>query len=363
MINVPKRIRNLKPYVAGKTIAEVKEAYNIHKISKLASNENRLGCSPAVERAVMTSLNQVQDYPDPVSKDLKEALSEKLNVNPEEILVAAGSESVLSILCRALLDETSNIVTANATFVGIFVQAGVMGAQVKRVPVTDQFKFDTESMLKAIDKDTRMIYIANPNNPTGTYISKDEYVSFIERVPDHILIITDEAYYEYSNEVPDYPDALEYRKENIIVTRTFSKGYGLAGFRIGYAIGDPELINELMKCKLTFEPTSPAQSAALAALKDQSFLKKSVSMISREREKLYPFFEDQNASYIRSISNSVMMVCGSEDEAADVTQKMLERGVILRQLQAFGLPHCIRVTIGTEGEMDHFKSAFKQVSQ
>lgn len=362
MINVPKRIRNLKPYVAGKTIAEVKEIYGVDKISKLASNENRLGCSTDVKPAVQKALMQIQDYPDPTSKELRKALSAKLNVNPNELMIAAGSESILSILCRSLLDDSSNIVTADATFVGIFVQAGVMGAEVRRVPLTDTFTFDTGEMLKAIDENTRMVYIANPNNPTGTYLKKDEYRSFIERIPDHILIVADEAYYEYSKDVPDYPDALRHRKENVIVTRTFSKGYGLAGLRIGYAVSESGFIEELLKCKLTFEPTAPAQAAALAALNDQEFLKKSVNLVEREREKLYRFFDDHNTRYIPSISNSVMTVCESEDEAAGLTQRMLEKGVILRQLQAFGLPNCIRITIGTEYEMDHFKSAFKQIS-
>lgn len=362
MINLPKRIRNLKPYVAGKTIAEVKETYNLKKISKLASNENRLGCSTHIQQAVLNSLSNIQDYPDPVARKLREALSEKLHVKPDELLIAAGSESILSILCRSLLNENSNIVTAEATFVGIFVQAGVMGAEVKRVPVTEEYGFDTGALLKAVDDKTRMIYIANPNNPTGTYIRRDEYISFIERVPDHVLVVADEAYFEYSEGVPDYPNALTHRKENIIITRTFSKGYGLAGFRIGYAVADSKLIKELSKCKLTFEPTSPAQAAALAALKDRSFLEKSVELVNTEREKLYQFFEEQEAIYIPSISNSVMLVCKSAERAAVLTQEMLKNGVILRQLEAFGLPHCIRITIGRKEEMNHFKRAFKKIS-
>jgi len=359
LIDIPKRIRNLTPYIAGKTIAEVKNKYNVDTISKLASNENRLGCSPAVRPAVQKALDEIQDYPDPVARELCLELARRNSVDESEIIIASGSESILSILCRSLLSTTDNIVTADATFVGIYVQAGVMGAKMKKVPVTQQYGFDTTAMLESIDDATKIIYIANPNNPTGTFIGKSEYESFIEQVPDHVLVIADEAYFEYSRNEEDYPHALDYRKENVIVTRTFSKGYGLAGFRIGYAIAHPDLIRQLMKSKLTFEPTTPAQAAALAAIKDDEFLEKSVSLVKKERDKLYSFFDDHSVEYVPSISNSVMMICNNEQDAVQFTQGMLERGVILRRLNAFGLPNCVRITIGTEQEMNHFKDSFQ----
>ncbi|WP_340105500.1 histidinol-phosphate transaminase [Rhodohalobacter sp. 8-1] len=358
MIEIPKRIRNLTPYVAGKTIAEVKRRYNVDTISKLASNENRLGCSPNVHQSVVKALEEIQDYPDPLAYELRLELAKRNGVNESEIIVAAGSESILSILCRSLLSKSNNIVTADATFVGIYVQGGVMGAEIKKVPVTSGYEFDTEAMLEAVDHNTKMIYIANPNNPSGTYIGKDEYASFIDRVPDHVLVVADEAYFEYARHVENYPHALNYRRENVIVTRTFSKGYGLAGFRIGYAIAHNDLISQLLKCKLTFEPTTLAQAAALAAVRDDEFLEKSVSLVAKEREKLRLFFDDNGVEYVPSISNSVMMVCNSEKKAGQITQAMLEKGVILRQLNAFGLPHCVRITIGTEQEMNHFKKSF-----
>ena len=361
MIDIPKRIRNLTPYMAGKTIAEVKETFNVDTISKLASNENRLGCSPHVKQAVEKALADIQDYPDPLSRELCSELAVRNSVSKEEIIIASGSESILSILCRSLIDSSDNIVTANATFVGIFVQAGVMGTVIKKVPVTPQYGYDTTAMLNAIDENTKMIYIANPNNPTGTYIGKSEYQSFIENVPDEVLIIADEAYYEYSCDVDDYPHALNHRRDNVIVTRTFSKGYGLAGFRIGYGIAHPDLIQQLMKSKLTFEPTTLAQAAALAAVKDDAFLEKSVKLVNEERKKLCLFFDDHDVEYVPSISNSVMMICDTELDAAALTQKMLENGVILRQLTAFGLPHCVRISIGTEEEMNHFKDSLKLI--
>jgi len=361
VIDIPKRIRDLKGYVAGKTIAEVREIYKPEQISKLASNENRLGCSPHVVPAVQEALSEIQDYPDPVSRELRDELARRNSIHVDEILVASGSESILSILCRALLDENSNIVTADATFVGIFVQAGVMGAKIKRVPVTKEYRYDTEAILDAIDENTKIVYIANPNNPTGTYVGKDEYSAFIKKIPDHITVIADEAYYEYAEGVMDYPPALNYRRENVIVTRTFSKGYGLAGFRIGYAIADPDMISQLLKCKLTFEPTTLAQAAALAALKDRKFLKQSLELVEQQRDALCDFFDEHGATYAPSISNSVMMVLDSVEAAEEFTQRMLEKGVILRRLNAFGLPDCVRITIGTAREMDHFKRSFKEL--
>lgn len=361
MINVPERIYNLKPYVAGKTIAEVKKEFNIDRISKLASNENRLGCSSDVQQAVMNALEEIQDYPDPVSRNLRSEIATRNSVNENEIMIAAGSESILSIVCRALANTGSNIVTADATFVGIYVQAGVAGTAVKRVAVTDDFKFDVEKMVEAIDENTSMVYLANPNNPTGTYLDKEEFSLLVNHVPDDVLIVADEAYFEYAKEVDDFPSALNYRTENMIITRTFSKGYGLAGFRIGYGIAHSALIDQLMKCKLTFEPTTLAQAAALAAIRDESFLIKSVELVVHEREKLYRFFESKNVQFTKSISNSVMLVLENEQEAIKFSQQMLENGVILRRLNAFGLPHCVRITIGSEREMDHFKQVYNRI--
>jgi histidinol-phosphate aminotransferase len=171
----------------------------------------------------------------------------------------------------------------------------------------------------------------------------------------------DEAYFEYAKDIEDYPHALEYDHDNIIVLRTFSKAYGLAGFRVGYAIAGEELIKNMMKTKLTFEPTTLGQAAALAAYNDEDFLAKSVKVVEESKERLYDFFNEHNVDYVKSISNSVMMILPSEDEAIDFTQKMLEKGVILRRINAFGLPNCIRITVGLPDEMDHFEQSFLEV--
>lgn len=358
---IPGNIQELQPYVAGKTIDEVAKEYNIQRISKLASNENRIGCSEKVTTAVLNALENIQDYPDPVARDLKRAISQKTGVSESEIIIAAGSESIISIICRTFFEDQDHAITADATFVGFFVQAGVRGVPVIKVPVTDSYKFDVDQILSRINERTKLVYIANPNNPTGTYINKTEYEKLLNGIPDHVLLIADEAYYEYAREIPDYPPALSYRKDNVIVLRTFSKAFGLAGLRIGYAIAHRTLISQMMKTKLTFEPTTTAQAAALAAYQDEEFIQKSVDLVNQERRELYDFFDKFNVQYVKSISNSVLMILDSIDEAVDFTQKMLEQGVILRRVNAFGLPNCVRITIGTEQEMAHFRESFKAI--
>lgn len=358
---VPLNIRDLSPYVAGKTIEEVQREYNPPRISKLASNENRVGCSPKVEQAVIKAMQEIQDYPDPIARDLRSELARRNNVKTENIIVAAGSESIISILCRTFFLNNEEALTADATFVGFFVQANVRGISVNKVSLTDDYRFDLESMAKAISTNTKMVYIANPNNPTGTYITRSEFETFMRKVPEDVLVIMDEAYFEYAREVSDYPHSLDYDYPNVITLHTFSKAYGLAGFRIGYGIASEEIISHMMKTKLTFEPTSLAQAAAMAALYDQKFIAESRKVIEEGKKRLYRFFEERGITYVPSVSNAVLMVLPTEKQAVNFTQSMLEEGVILRRTKAFGLPNCVRITIGRKKEMDHFEHSFDKV--
>lgn len=358
---VPANIDQLKPYVPGKTIAEVVEEYQPEEISKLASNENRLGFSEHVHSAVNKAMSSAHEYPDPQSKQLVKRIAEENKVDREQVIIGAGSESVLSMLCKTFFLNKQNIVTSDATFIGIYVQAQIRGVKVKRTPLNSDYRFDVKAIANAIDEHTKMVYIANPNNPTGTYITSTEFEWLMQQVPKDVLVVMDEAYYEYTNGVDDYPDVLSYNHDNVVVLRTFSKGYGLAGFRIGYAIASKELIAYLYKTKMPFEPTVLAQAAALAAFNDNDFLLRARSLVQQEKEKLYHFFEEKSIHYIPSISNFVMMVFPTEEEAIFFNDNMLKKGVILRRINAFGLPNCVRVTIGTEREMEHFKRSFLEI--
>ena len=357
---VPRYIRDLTPYQAGKTIAEVKEAYDPPRISKLASNENRLGCSPKVQAAIYGAFEEIQDYPDPLARALRAKIAGENRVAPENIIVAGGSESIIAILCRTFFSDGDELLTADATFVGIYVHAGVQQIDLRKIPLTSDYRFDLEAMAGSVSDRTKMIYIANPNNPTGTYVTKNEFKTFLGNLPEDVLVVMDEAYFEYASEVPDYPHALDFSFPNLLVLRTFSKAYGLAGLRVGYAVGPEELIRHMMKTKLAFEPTTMAQAAALAALEDPQFLNKSRKMVDESRKRLYRFLDSRGVSYVRTVSNAVLMLLASADEASAFTQSMLEQGVILRQAQAFGIPRGVRVTLGTDHEMEHFEQSFEK---
>lgn len=358
---VPENVRELKAYVPGKTIAEVEREYKPSRISKLASNENRLGRSSKVDEAVNNALKIVHDYPDPESRILRLAIASRYNIEEDRIVVGAGSESMLAGLCRSFFLNKENLITSDATFIGVFVQAKIRGIKVKRIPLTQDYRFDVKGMVNAIDDQTKMLYIANPNNPTGTYITKEEFEWLIDAVPSDVLIVMDEAYYEYAHFVEDFPDVLSYNCDNVVVLRTFSKGYGLAGFRVGYAIANSSIAHYLKKTRLAFEPGTLGQAAAYAAFEDHDFLDKSVDIVQAGKQDLYHYFDELSIGYATSAANFVMIELPDEETASHLTQKMLEAGVILRHIKGFGLPKCIRITVGLPEEMEHFKSAFSKL--
>ncbi len=347
--------------MAGKTIEEVVAQYNPERISKLASNENRLGCSPSANEAAVASLQNIMNYPDPACLNLRGVLAEKFDVKIDNVMAGSGSEGVMALITRALFEDHHTALTASATFIGFVVLANSRGIKLVQVPIKSDYSFDLDAIANAIDENTRVVYLANPNNPTGTYFTKTEFEAFMKRVPDHVLVIMDEAYFEFACDLPDYPDSMQYRFDNVITLRTFSKAYGLAGYRIGYGFAHGDWVQALLKVKLPFEPSTPAQAAGLAALNDDAFLEQTKALVRDGRERLYAFCDKHGVEYVRSASNSVMLVMKSEEEAIRFTEEMLKKGVILRRLPAFGLPNCVRVTIGLPEEMDHFERSFLDI--
>lgn len=358
---VPEHIENLNAYKPGKTTGEAEQVYNPARIAKLASNENRLGFSPAVKAAVMSALGTANNYPDPAAKKLKSAVAEKLGVPENRVVIGAGSDSIISMICRTFFNPGEHIVTSSVTFMGVYVQAGVFGIPVNKIPLTADYRFDVQAIAAAITAETKLIYIANPNNPTGTCITKKEFEWLMERVPADVLVVMDEAYSEFAEGTADFISALEYDFENVIVLRTFSKAYGLAGFRIGYAVASEKLTGYLSKTKLIFEPSAPAQAAALAAIRDTAFLAESIRVVKAARERVYHLFDEFGIRYVPSVSNSVLMLTKGEAEAAGFTRNMLERGVILRHVHAFGMPEGVRISMGTNEDMDQFEAAFREI--
>ena len=359
---VPDHIKALKPYVAGKSKKEFKRKFKHIDPVKLASNENSLGCSPKSIERVRSYIGTCNRYPDSSGYELRSKLADKHRLSIDNVVIGSGSEGIMSNIMRTFLHGDDKIISSMNSFIGFRVLADASGYETSWVPM-DDYHYNLQAIADKIDKDTKIIYLANPDNPTGTYFNKKEFDLFMKRVPDRVLIILDEAYYEYALSFDDYPDSMLYRYDNIITLRTFSKVYGLAGFRVGYGFAHETLIANLMKVKLPFEPSMLAQEAALAALDDIDFLEKSISMNKIQRDSLYNFFNQNGVNYIESSTNFITIYYSDKTINHTLCNRLLEGGIIVRSLDAFGLPHCMRITVGTEAENEKFKEAFLKVME
>ncbi|MBI65578.1 MAG: histidinol-phosphate transaminase [Candidatus Marinimicrobia bacterium] len=356
---VPKHIRNLKPYVAGKTIESVVEQYKLEKIVKLASNENSIGPSSRVLNSLHKEILNIYRYPDSSGSKLRKLLAEKFGVKVDNVVLGSGSEGIMSTIMRTFLRDKDEIIGAKNSFIGFRVLAQASGKKINWVPMK-KYHYDLGAMVKKINANTKIIYLANPDNPTGTYFSISEFDNFMSKIPDRVLVILDEAYFEYAEFIEDYPDSMHYRYDNVITLRTFSKVYGLAGLRVGYGFANEKLVESLMKVKLPFEPSILAQFAAIESLLDYEHLKKSI-----EQNKIgYEFIKNElnklNISYIESVANFITLVFENSKSADKCFNFLLSEGVIVRPLSNFGITECIRVTIGLEEENRIFINKMKK---
>ena len=356
----PEHISSLQPYKPGKPISEVQRKYGLKKIIKLASNENPMGPSPAIIQAMKKSLNEISRYPDPGSYDLRQKLAERFDLKIDNIITGHGSEGIMSVIMRTFLCDDEEVITADATFIGFMVLAYSRGTKIVKVPLKN-WRFDLEAIANAVTDKTKVIYLANPNNPTGTIFTVHEFKSFMEKIPEHVLIIMDEAYFEFARDDPKYPDSMKYRIDNVITLRTFSKAYGLAGIRIGYGFAHDRLIKNLIKVKLPFEPSIPAQAAGLAALDEYEYLRQYMELNKKGKKYLGKLFDKLGIKHIPSHANFITIVCESEKYALDVTQRLCEKGIIVRSLSSFNLPHCIRITIGLPEENEYLAEVLPKV--
>lgn len=353
MALVPPYIKNLAPYESGKPAEELARELNLERVVNLASNENPLGPSPRALAAAQASLQESHRYPDPASYALRSALAKRFDVQLENVIAGAGSEGIMSAIMRTFLLDSDELISAQGSFIGFRLLANASGRTTHWIPMRD-YHYDLARMADAINEHTKIIYLANPDNPTGSYFTVSEFDAFMERVPERVLIILDEAYFEYARERPDYPDSMHYRYDNVITLRTFSKVYGLAGLRVGYGFAHDELIGNLLKVKLTFEPSRPGQAASLAALEDTDHLARSLVTNREGMAYLQAAFERLGLRYIPSAANFLTLKLPTAEAAARLTDRLLRRGVILRHLVSFGWPALIRVTVGTEGENEYF---------
>jgi histidinol-phosphate aminotransferase len=348
---VPPNIEALRPYEAGRTIESVRREYGLTRIAKLASNENPLGTSPKAVEAMAETLQGLNLYPDGGLR-LREVLAAQFDLKVENVIAGAGSEGIMSSIIRAFLCDEDEVLTTEAAFIGFQVLARSRGVKYRTVPYRD-WHYDLPALAAQINEHTKIIYLANPNNPTGTIFTRHQFDAFYQHVPERVLIILDEAYFEYAQDNPRYPDSMHYRYDNVITLRTFSKAYGLAGARIGYGFAHDELIRNLLKVKLPFEPATPAQAAGIAALADKEFLHRTLELNARGLRFLSDGFRDLGLPIAPSEANFIMLDMASEGEAMRVFEQLLSQGVVVRPLKAFGLPNCLRVSTGTD-EDNHF---------
>jgi histidinol-phosphate aminotransferase len=351
---IPGYLRGLPVYIPGKPIEEVERELKIQAV-KLASNENPLGPSPkgiAAARAVLADANR---YPDGGTHRLREALAELNGVAAEEIFIGLGSSEIIDLAARVLLRAGLQGLTSEGSYAPFSVAIRASGAELVLVRQRE-FAFDLEAMAKAITPKTRVIYLANPNNPTGTAFSGKEFEEFLAKVPDGVLVVLDEAYIHYAVSVGLRDSVAAYRKrKNMLILRTFSKVYGLAGLRIGYAMGTTPLLSAMNKLKTPFNTSGVAQAAALAALYDQEHVARCMETNATERARLSVGLTKMGLRPVTSESNFVFMEVGPD--AAKISDELLHMGVIVRPLGWMGFPDAIRVSVGTTEENEKFLRA------
>lgn len=356
---VKKNIADIIPYPPGKPIEELQRELGIKKIIKLASNENSLGPSPKVIRAIKNGLGKLNRYPDGSCFYLKKKLAQRLGVGESHIIVGNGSDEIITFALRAFVQEKDEVIVAYPSFLIYEIAAKICGANVVRVPLNN-FCYDLKKMKEAISEKTKIIFIANPDNPTGSYVSREEVDKFLQGLPDNLIVYFDEAYFEYALGLSDFPDILTYLKDrNIIVTRSFSKAYGLAGLRLGYGIARPEIISYMNKTREPFNVNSLAQLAGIAALDNQDYLVRVREIVFEGKRYLYENFDKLGLHYIRSATNFILV---DLNRCADVVyRELLKLGIIVRDMKAWQLDNFIRVTVGTMKENKMFIEALKKV--
>ncbi len=355
---VRKNVIAVVPYVAGKPIEETKRQLGLKQVIKLASNENPLGASPKAKNAIRKILNGINRYPDSNSFYLKKKAASYFGVTPESLVAGNGSDELIDIIIKTFVEDDEDIITSESTFLEYEIISSVLNRSVKKIPLR-YFKYDLESIRKKIDRKTKLIFIANPNNPTGTYVTKYEIEDFIKDLPSNVLLVLDEAYDTFVD-VDDFPNSLKYIKnKNVIVLKTFSKAYGLAGLRIGFAIARPELVRFMERVRQPFNVNLLAQQAATACLDDKKFLKLTRNTVLEGKNYLYDALGKSGLAYVPSVANFILIDVGRD--CVEVFREMLKYGVIVRDMKQYGLKNFIRVTIGTREENQRFIKVLKKI--
>ena len=351
-------VRGLQPYIPGKPIEELEREYGVKNVIKLASNESPLGPSPKALAAAQAALPEIARYPDGGGFALKRALATNLGVLPEQITLGNGSNDILEFAARAFVSAQDEVIFSQHAFAVYPIVTQAVGARAVEVPARN-WGHDLDAMHAAITAHTRLVFIANPNNPTGTWLRRAALKEFLDKLPASVIMVVDEAYFEYVED-SDYPNTVGWltRYPNLICARTFSKIYGLAGLRVGYGISSPAIADLLNRVRQPFNVNSIAQAAALAALDDHAHLDMARRVNADGMQQLVKGFEQLGLNYIPSVGN---FVCVEVGEAGQVYEQLLRAGVIVRPVANYGMPRHLRVTVGLANENQRFLDALKAV--
>jgi len=358
-LSTPDYILSIKPYVPGKPLEELEREYGIKKSIKLASNENPLGPSPMAVKAIKSALENLNRYPDGSGYNLINRIAEKLKVSPENIVLGNGSDEIIGMLTHTLLKSGDEVILPQPSFLIYDIMVRCAGATCVNVPL-NSLSIDLEEIKKRVTSKTKMVFLCNPNNPTGTIILKEEFERFLESIPPEINVVVDEAYIEFVRE-QDCACGIEYINSTrpLVVLRTFSKAYGLAGLRIGYGVMSEEISGIINRIRLPFNTNSLAQVGAVAALDDEKFFKKTQKLIHEGLDFMYSALDRLGIKYFPTQANFFLI--DVERDADEVFEKMLTYGVIIRSMTSYGYPHYIRVNTGLREENAGFIKALDEV--
>ncbi|MCX6819365.1 MAG: histidinol-phosphate transaminase [Candidatus Aenigmarchaeota archaeon] len=380
---IRKNVSAITPYIASKPIEETKRELGLKKIIKLDANENPLGASPKAIAAMRKRLSTVNRYPDNQGFYLKAKLAEYLSIEPANIVLGNGSDELIDVVIKTFVEEAENIATADITFLEYKIISEINNHQTITAPLKN-FKYDLEAIKKKIDKKIKLVFIANPNNPTGTYVTISELENFMRDLPADVVLVLDEAYDTFID-VDDFPKGQNYiMDKNVIVLKTFSKAYGLAGLRIGYSLAKPEFTSYMERVRQPFNVNALAQAAATAALDDKDFLLKTRATVQEGKKYLYDSLKELGLSYVPSVANFILVNASRNCKANEnykkdelnaislsnlekelygkpVSKKMLEYGVVVRDMEQYGLKNFIRVTVGRKEENERFIEVLKKI--
>ena len=361
MQTINPNVFKIKPYVPGKPMDEVKRELGLKSVIKLASNENPYPPSPKVLAAMFRALREVNRYPDGGCFLLRRILARKLNIDEDQLIFGNGSDEIIVLAVKAFAAKGDEVIIAKPSFLIYEIASVLSGARLHQVPLKD-FRYDLEAMKTKINKRTKIIFIGNPDNPAGTYITQRQAEEFLSSVPKSTLVFFDEAYFEYVKAV-DYSDTLALMKKypNVITTRTFSKIYGLAGLRIGYGIASREIIDILNRLREPFNVNSIAQAAAVAVLGDEAYYRNIAKEVTQQRQYLYRSLESLGIAYEVSFTNFILVNVGGD--STKVAGALLKKGVIIRDMAAWGLKGYIRVSIGSLSENKRFIKALGSLTK